>query len=67
MAPLAVDIKVTGNTCLQHPSHAELSRRKCIVQLGVAVHQKTKVLIVAVLHEILDHQNSVFDLPFAWG
>ena len=60
-------VRVTWNYGRQHSSHTELSRRKPIVQWGVAVHQKTKVLIVAVLHEILDHQNSVFDLPFAWG
>ena len=60
-------VRVTWNSGLQHSFHTELSRRKPIVQWGVAVHQNTKLLVVAHLHEILDRPNSAFDFTISLG
>ena len=60
-------VRVTWNSGLQHSFHTELSRRKPIVQWGVAVHQKTNVLVVALFHEILDRLNSAFDFAVSLG
>ena len=60
-------VRVTWNYGRQHSSHTELSRRKPIVQWGVAVHQETKVLVLALFHKIFDRLNSTLDFAVSMG